>query len=155
MLTRQEHSQMDFSFLCCLVGHSQSVMSRSQTWSSDRGRCQSSHTAVITAFFFQPTSRKTPAEYLKFLASQLRNTECRNTEHWVPFSFFFWESLRFLFSSYCSALLFIGHVRKAWHFFLETVTVNSIHSERTSVTLTAQEVKCTGLLSDTWAVNEQ
>lgn len=31
----KEHSQMDFSFLCCLVGHQQSVMSRSQTWSSD------------------------------------------------------------------------------------------------------------------------
>lgn len=77
-----------------------------------------------------------------------------NTSQVSPF-FFFWESLRFLFNSCCSASMFIWHVTKAWHLFLETIIANSIHSERTSVSLTAQKVKCTGLLSDTWAVSEQ
>lgn len=58
LLKWKEHSQMDFSFLCCLVGHPQSVVSRSQTWSSDQGRCQISHTAVITEFYFQVGSSK-------------------------------------------------------------------------------------------------
>lgn len=66
MLTWQEHSQMDFSFLCCLVGHSQSVMSRSQAWSSDQCRCQSSQTAVITAFFLT-CIQKNPYRIIKKL----------------------------------------------------------------------------------------
>lgn len=53
----KEHSQMDFSFLCCLVGQQQSVMSRSQTWSSDQARCQNLHTAATAKCHFQVTSR--------------------------------------------------------------------------------------------------
>lgn len=33
-------------------------MSRGKTWSSDRGRCQSSHTTVILQFYFQVGPRK-------------------------------------------------------------------------------------------------
>lgn len=36
-----------------------------------------------------------------------------------------------------------------------TFIVNSVHSDRTSVSSTAQEVKCTGSLIVTWAVNKQ
>lgn len=42
----------------CSVGHLQSVMSRGKTSSSDRGRCQSSHTTVILELYFQVGSRK-------------------------------------------------------------------------------------------------
>lgn len=111
----KEHSLMDSSFLWCSVGHLRSVMSRGKTWSSDQGRCQSSHNTVITEFYSQVGSGKHQQKHELFTFSWgililQRALACtvKCTGSPIP-----WGFLWFAFSIYCCILnILLIHVSR-------------------------------------------